>query len=113
MIVLGKERQEQEYNAYGLGWMCCGYVFGQALAHSQLKRLDSNNALRVQNCNFLTEHLSKIEGIEPPYVPLGHEKVYYNCVVGVNPKKLGLDLSPKILRDKIQRALTAEGMNVG
>ena len=113
MIVLGRERQEQEYNAYGLGWMGCGYVFGQALAHSQLKRLDSNNALRVQNCNFLTEHLSKIEGIEPPYVPLGYEKVYYNCVVGVNPKKLELDLSPKILRDKIQRALTAEGMNVG
>ena len=67
--VPGRERQEQEYNAYGLGWMCCGYVFGQALAHSQLKRLDSNNALRVQNCNFLTEHLSRIEGIEPPYVP--------------------------------------------
>ena len=113
MVVPGRERQEQEYNAYGLGWMYRGDVFGQVFARSQLKRLDSNNALRVQNCNFLTEHLSKIEGIEPPYVPLGYEKVYYNCVVGVNPKKLELDLSPKILRDKIQRALTAEGMNVG
>ncbi|HID55881.1 TPA: DegT/DnrJ/EryC1/StrS family aminotransferase [Candidatus Poribacteria bacterium] len=113
LVVPGREREEQEYNAYGLGWMYRGDVFGQAFARSQLKRLDEYNALRVRNCNFLTEHLSKIPGIETPYVPPECEPVYYNYVVGVKPDELGLDVPPRLLRDKVQEALKAEGMHVG
>ena len=69
LVVPGREREEQEYNAYGLGWMYRGDVFGQAFVRSQLKRLDENNTLRIQNCDFLTAHLSKIRGIQTPYVP--------------------------------------------
>ena len=89
LVVPGRERQEQEYNAFGLGWMYRGDVFGQAFIRSQLKRLDTNNALRIRNCNFLTEHLSKIKGIETPYVPPHCESVFYNYVVGVKPDELG------------------------
>ena len=113
LVVPGRERQEQEYNAFGLGWMYRGDVFGQAFIRSQLRRLDANNALRIQNCNFLTEHLSKIRGIETPYVPPQCESVFYNYVIGVRPDELGLSVSPKVFREKVQEALTAEGLHVG
>ena len=113
LVVPGRERQEQEYNAFGLGWMYRGDVFGQAFIRSQLKRLDTNNALRIRNCNFLTEHLSKIRGIETPYVPPHCESVFYNYVVGVKPDELGLSVSPRVFREKVQEALAAEGLHVG
>ena len=113
LVVPGRERQEQEYNAFGLGWMYRGDVFGQAFIRSQLKRLDANNALRIRNCNFLTEHLSKIKGIETPYVPPQCESVFYNYVIGVKPDELGLSVSPRVFREKVQEALTAEGLHVG
>ncbi len=113
LVVPGRERQEQEYNAFGLGWMYRGDVFGQALIRSQLKRLNTNNALRIRNCNFLTEHLSKIKSIETPYVPPQRESVFYNYVVGVKPDELGLSVSPRTFREKVQEALAAEGLHVG
>jgi dTDP-4-amino-4,6-dideoxygalactose transaminase len=113
IVVPGREREEQEYNAYGLGWMYRGDMFSQAFIRSQLKRLDENNALRVRNCNFLTEHLSKIKGIETPFVPEECEPVYYNYVVGFKPEELGLDIPPGTLRDKVQEAMGAEGLSMG
>jgi dTDP-4-amino-4,6-dideoxygalactose transaminase len=112
-VVVGRERQEQEYNARGLGWMYRGDMFSQAFVRSQLKRLDENNALRVRNCEYLTEHLGEIPGIETPSVPGECDHVYYNYVVGFDPEALGLDVSPRTLRDKAQEALKAEGMSVG
>ena len=109
----GREREEQEYNAYGLGWMYRGDMFSQAFIRSQLKRLDENNALRVRNCDYLTEHLNEIDGIETPVVPAGREPVYYNYVIGFDPGALGLDVSAQTLREKVQAALRAEGVPTG
>lgn len=113
IVVPGNERDEQEYNAFGLGWMYRGDMFSQAFVRSQLKRLDENNSLRVQNCDFLTEHLGEIGGIETPIQPEERESVYYNYVVGFNPEELGLDISPSLLRDKVQEAMKAEGVPMG
>jgi len=112
-VVPGREREEQEYNAHGLGWMYRGDMFSQAFVRSQLKRLDANNALRVRNCQFLTEHLSQIPGIETPYVPPECEPVYYNYVVGFDPAAAGVDVPARTLRDKAMEALRAEGVPVG
>ena len=113
IVVPGKEREEQEYNAYGLGWMYRGDMFSQAFISSQLKRLDANNALRVRNCDDLTEHLRTIAGIQTPMTPEACEPVYYNYVVGFDPKALGLDISARTLREKVQAALRAEGVPTG
>jgi len=113
LVVPGREREEQEYNASGLGWMYRGDMLSQALVRSQLRRLDENNALRVRNCNFLTEQLSEIPGIETPFVPEGCECVYYNYVVGFNPKEAGVDVSAATLCEKVQQALRAEGVPTG
>jgi dTDP-4-amino-4,6-dideoxygalactose transaminase len=48
-VTVGRERQEQEYNAQGLGWMYRGDMLSQAFVRSQLTRLDENNALRIRN----------------------------------------------------------------
>ena len=113
LVPPGTEGVDQEYNAYGLGWMYRGEPFGQAFVRSQLSRLDKNNSLRVKNCNFLTEHLEKMKGIETPFVPEECEPVYYNYVVGFNSEELGLDISSKTLREKVQAALGAEGVSTG
>ncbi|MFO8006360.1 MAG: DegT/DnrJ/EryC1/StrS family aminotransferase [Candidatus Brocadiia bacterium] len=112
-VVPGRERQEQEYNAQGLGWMYRGDMLSQAFVRSQLKRLDENNALRVSNCEFLTERLSELPGVLTPYVPDECEHVYYNYVVGFDPEPLGLDVSAGTLREKAEEALKAEGVPVG
>jgi perosamine synthetase len=112
-VTVGRERQEQQYNAQGLGWMYRGDMLSQAVVRSQLKRLDANNALRVENCRFLTEHLGEIAGIQTPYVPDECEHVYYNYVVGVDPAALGLDIPARTLREKVQQAVAAEGVSCG
>ena len=113
IIVPGQEREDQKYNAYGLGWMYRGDMFSQAFIRSQLKRLDKNNSLRIRNCNFLTEHLSQIRGLKTPYVPNECEPVYYNYVVGFKPEEIDLNVSPRTLRDKVQEAMKAEGISMG
>lgn len=113
LVVPGREREEQEYNAYGLGWMYRGDVFGQAFVRSQLERLDENNALRIKNCEFLTENLQDIKGIEAPFVPSECKTVYYNYVVGFNPEAVGMDVERSSFRDKIEEALKTEGIQTG
>ena len=90
-----------------------GDMFSQAFIRSQLKRLDANNALRVENCEYLTMHLSGIDGIETPITPEGCEPVYYNYVIGFDPTALGLDISARTMREKVQAALRAEGVPTG
>jgi perosamine synthetase len=113
IVTPGREREEQEYNAYGLGWMYRGDMFSQAFVRCQLRRLDENNGLRIKNCTYLTEQLKGIKGIETPFVPGECEPVYYNYVVGFKPEELGLDIPPTVLRDKVQEAMKAEGVSMG
>ncbi len=113
LVTPGREREEQEYNAHGLGWMYRGDMLAQAFVRSQLKRLDHYNSLRIRNCQFLTEHLRDVPGIETPFVPDDREPVYYNYVVGFRPEELGLDVPARVLRDKAMEALRAEGAQVG
>ncbi len=112
-VTVGRERQEQQYNALGLGWMYRGDMLSQAFVRSQIKRLDANNDLRIENCRRLTEQLSRIPGVETPYVPDECHHVFYNYVVGFDPAPLGLDVSAGTLREKVQAALQAEGVSCG
>ena len=69
--------------------------------------------LRVENCRFLTQHLSQIPGLKTPLVPEGCNPVYYNYVIGFDPEALGLNISAGELRQKVQAALQAEGVPTG
>jgi dTDP-4-amino-4,6-dideoxygalactose transaminase len=113
IVVPGRERQTQQYNAYGLGWMYRGDVMGQAFIRSQLKRLDANNALRAANCELLTELLSGLPGIITPTVPEERGMVWYTYTIRFDPKAVGLDITPPEFRERAQKALQAEGVPVG
>lgn len=113
LVVPGRERADQQYNAYGLGWMYRGDVFGQAFCRSQLARLDQYNAWRRKNCHYLSDQLSKMKGLAPPYEPPDRTTVFYNYVVEFRPQDLGLDVTPRTFREKVQEALRAEGVDTG
>jgi dTDP-4-amino-4,6-dideoxygalactose transaminase len=113
IVVPGRERQEQQYNARGMGWMYRGDVFGQAFARSQLRRLEPMLEARIRNCRRLTEKLKGLKGIRTPYEPGHIRHTYYNYVVTVHPEELGLSVSAKDFLPKFETALRAEGMEVG
>jgi dTDP-4-amino-4,6-dideoxygalactose transaminase len=113
IVVPGRERQDQAYNAFGLGWMYRGDVFGQAFARSQLRRLDESNAGRRRNCELLTGLLADVPGVVTPSVPEGREMVYYTYTVRFAPEQVGLDVAPEVFRECATRALQAEGVPVG
>jgi len=97
LVAPGRERAEQQYNAYGLGWMYRGDVFGQ----------------RRRNCDYLSAELAKIDGVAPPFEPDDRTTVFYNYVVEFRPQERGLDVSPRLFREKVQDALKAEGVSTG
>jgi len=108
-----KPGKKRTYNAYELGWMYRSDELLAAIARNRLKRLDEENALRQRNCEYLTKELSKIRGVIPPYVPENQTHVYYLYIIRFDPKVLGIDISPRIFRERVQRALIAEGVDIG
>lgn len=112
-IEAGSERSTQEYNASSVGWMYRGDVFGQAFTRSQLRRLDELNQARIDNCARLTSLIADIPGVSSPYVPEDCRHVFYNYVIRFVPQELGLDVSARWLRERVQHALIAEGVQAG
>lgn len=74
-----------------------------AVAYEQLQKLDRFNAHKVKLCEYLTEQLSGIAGIETPYIPEGNTHVYFQYALKIDEAKLGLS------RDRFVDAMAAEG----
>lgn len=107
------ETKLRVYNASILGYMYRTQELPAAFTRAQLKRLDANNAIRQQNCEFLTEVLSEFPWVTTPYVPPNRTHVYWMYIVRFDPAKAGLDLSPRDFRVALEKALHAEGVQVG
>lgn len=110
---LVKRGIKRTYRAGTLGWNYRIHEMAAALARSQLKRLDQYNAQRIENSEYLTQRLSKIKGVTPPYVPQGTDHVYHKYRVILDPKQAGVDAEPEPFKNKVQEALLAEGVSVG
>ncbi len=104
--------QQREYNAYTLGWMYRSVEFTNAFARSQLRRLDEYNAQRRAMGAYLDEALAAMPGLRPFKCPSDREQVYWTYVVGFEPEALGLQCSPRDLREAVEPALLAEGVPV-
>ena len=84
----------------------------------RLSVASSNDLMRTTDCVLRIATISQgifseLDGIETPFTPEGCEPVYYNYVVGFNPMALGLDISARTSREKVQEALRAEGVPTG
>jgi len=75
-----------------------------ALAHENLKRMDDTTDARIDNANFLTSELSKIEGITPPYVKPGVRHAYHMYTSLYDENHFGVP------REKFVAAMNAEGL---
>jgi dTDP-4-amino-4,6-dideoxygalactose transaminase len=107
------ETKLRVYNASILGYMYRTQELPAAFARAQFKRLDANNAIRQQNCRFLTEALAEYDWVTTPYVPPDRTHVYWMYVVRFDPKKAGVRLSPRQFRVALEKALHEEGVAVG
>jgi dTDP-4-amino-4,6-dideoxygalactose transaminase len=102
----------REYNSLTMGWMYRTNELTAALCRSQLLRLDQSLTNARGNAVYLTEHLGKIPGISPPFVPPGCTSSFYQYRLRLNPRAAGSDLSPRAFRSKVLAALKAEGVEV-
>ena len=73
-------------------------------AMAQLQDADVRTNARIRNCDYLTEKLSKIPGITPPYVRPGYKHAYHYYTCLWDPKRFG------VARDRFCQALSAEGV---
>ena len=80
------------------------------MARSQLRRLDDYTANAQRNAAILNKGLSALTGLTPPYVPADRTSVYYKYRVRIDRDALGVDLPASELRDRLIRALRAEGV---
>ncbi|MFW6137679.1 MAG: DegT/DnrJ/EryC1/StrS family aminotransferase [Spirochaetota bacterium] len=107
------ETRPRKYNASILGYMYRNQELPAALARSQLERLDEYNTIRIHNCSYLSKHLNEIQGVHTPFVPEGCKHVYWMYIVEFYPEEVDIDMSPSELRVGVEKALFAEGVQVG
>jgi perosamine synthetase len=100
----------RRYWSYGVGWNYRAQELPAAFARSQLKRLDDYNAAASRNAQILSDGLSSIPGILPPYEPEDRTSVWYIYRVRLDPEELGYGCEPVDLRDRFIHALNAEGV---
>ncbi len=98
------------YVSHGLGWNYRSQELPAALARSQLRRLDYYTENAQRNGAILDEGLSALTGVTPPYVPPDRTSVYYKYRVSIDADALGFDGPAAELRDRLIRALRAEGV---
>jgi perosamine synthetase len=95
-----------------VGWNYRNHELSAALARSQLRRLDGYIATARENATFLTERLAGIAGVVPPHQPPDRESVWYAYRVTLDPPAVGFDGPAIEFRDRMLRALDAEGVPV-
>jgi dTDP-4-amino-4,6-dideoxygalactose transaminase len=105
--------RRRKYNASILGYMYRNQELPAALARAQLKHLDEYNAVRIENSSFLTQELSRIPGVIPPYRPPECKHVYFFYNIRFDPKRAGVDCEPRKFRIAVEKALYKEGMLIG
>lgn len=101
---------ERDYNAFDIGWMYRYTEMSAAFVRVRLKQMDKENSIRIKNADYLTGKLKEFKGIIPPYIPKDRTSVYHLYRIQFDSKALGLDVSAKDFRAKVQKALRAEGV---
>ena len=102
----------REYNSLMMGWMYRSNELTAALCRSQLRRLDASLEQTRRNAAYLSEHLGKIPGIIPPYIPSDCTSGFYQYRLRLDLKPLGVTMPVKEFRLKLLAALGAEGVEV-
>lgn len=108
--VLSEKEKIRPYFSYTIGWNYRTQELPAAFARSQLKRLPHYNAIAQRNGHYLTQELSQINGLLPPYVPADRTSIYHKYRLRFDPKALGVTIPASDFRNKLIDALEAEGV---
>jgi len=101
------------YHAYGMGWMYRSTDLVAAYGRAQLRKLDGYlaqikvNALRFQEC------IADVPNLILPVAGEGFAPNFYNYTIRFDMKALGHEKDAASFRDKLVRALRAEGVDTG
>ena len=95
--------ESERYEHVTLGYNFRMTDIAAAIGVVQIKRLEEFNEKRIENAEYLTEHINSIEGIEPPYVAENVRHVFHQYTVRVADGK----------RDELKEFLNSEGVGTG
>jgi perosamine synthetase len=113
LSVFGEDLVPLEARAFwshGVGWNYRNQELSCALARTQLRRLDGYNERAQANGALLSEALAGVNGVTPPHVPEDRTCSYWKYMIQLDTERLGYTGRPAALRDRVLRALQAEGV---
>jgi dTDP-4-amino-4,6-dideoxygalactose transaminase len=99
------------YTVHSIGWNYRHQEMPAALARAQLRRLPAYIETAQANAAYLTEHLGRIRGLIPPFVPEDRTSVFYLYRLRFDLDALGVHAHPVAFRDRLGKALLAEGVD--
>jgi len=105
--------QSRDYHAYSLGWMYRTSDLAAAFGRAQLTKLDGYQTQLRQNAQRLTQCLEGTPHLILPREPRGAQSNWYNYTLRFDMAALGHAADARAFRDKIVRAMTAEGVATG
>ncbi|OPZ31056.1 MAG: L-glutamine:2-deoxy-scyllo-inosose aminotransferase [Lentisphaerae bacterium ADurb.BinA184] len=104
----------KEFHTYGMGWMYRCTDLTAAFARAQLTRLDEYLAQQQVNAARLTAGLKGVPNlILPTATPAGCTHNWYNYTIRFDMEALGHARDAASFRDKLVKALNAEGVQTG
>ncbi len=105
--------ESRDYHAYALGWMYRNNDLSAAFGRAQLTKLDGYLETQKANAQLLTDLLKDVPHLILPTEPDGCEHNWYNYTMRFDIEALGHAEDASDFRDKIVRALQAEGVQTG
>ena len=102
--------EQRDYHAYALGWMYRNNDLTAAFGRAQLAKLDRNLAAQRENAACLSESLCGIPGLLLPTETPDCRHNWYNYTVRFDAARLGYPAEGRAFRDKVVKALQAEGV---
>jgi perosamine synthetase len=101
--ILRAHGEKERYHHSVLGYNFRMTDIAAAIGLVQLKKLDGFNQRRIENAEYLTEHLKGISGIEAPFVSPQVKHVFHQYTVRVKDGK----------RNDVMNFLNQEGIGTG
>lgn len=105
--------ESRDYHVYALGWMYRMSDLVGAFGRAQLLKLDRNLARQRENAQFLSDLLRGIPGLLLPEEPQGCGHNWYNYTLRFDAYALGHGHDRRGLRERIMKAMQAEGVQTG
>lgn len=95
--------ESERYEHVALGYNFRMTDIAAAIGVVQLKKLEEFDEKRIENAEYLTEHINTIKGIKPPYVAENVRHVFHQYTIRVEDGK----------RDELREFLNNEGIGTG